>query len=50
MPGALAYVVDAAYNVLAWNHLATHFIGGLSGYEDRNMLRWTFLRAAPDTA
>src|SRR5262249_47334596 len=25
-----AYVVDAAYNVLAWNHLATHFITDLS--------------------
>src|SRR5882724_2315184 len=45
MPGVPAYVVDAAYNVLAWNHLATHFIGDLSGYEDRNMIRWTFLRA-----
>jgi transcription regulator MmyB-like protein len=49
MPGVPAYVVDAACNVLAWNQLATHFIGDLSGYEDRNMLRWTFLRAAPDT-
>ena len=38
-----AYVVDAAYNVLAWNQLATHFIGDLSGYKDRNMIRWTFL-------
>ena len=45
MPGTPAYVVDAAYNVLAWNHLATHFIGDLSGYEDRNMIRWTFLLA-----
>jgi transcriptional regulator with XRE-family HTH domain len=48
MPGVPAYVVDAAYNVLAWNHLATHFIGDLSGYEDRNMIRWTFLRAPQD--
>ena len=31
--------------MLAWNHLATHFIGDLSGYEDRNMIRWTFRRA-----
>ena len=38
-----------AHNVLAWNRLATLFIGDLSGYEDRNMIRWTFLRAAPDT-
>ena len=43
MPGTPAYVVDAAYNVLAWNQLATHFIGDLSGYDDRNMIRWTFL-------
>jgi transcriptional regulator with XRE-family HTH domain len=49
MPGTPAYVVDAAYNVLAWNQLATHFIGNLSGYEDRNMIRWTFLRAARDS-
>jgi hypothetical protein len=47
MPGTPAYVVDAAYNVLAWNPLATHFIGNLSGHEDRNMIRWTFLRTAP---
>ena len=50
MPGTPAYVVDAAYNVLAWNQLATRFIGDLSGYEDRNMIRWTFLRTAPETA
>jgi transcriptional regulator with XRE-family HTH domain len=48
MPGVPAYVVDAAYNVLAWNQLATHFIGDLSAYEDRNMIRWTFLRAPQD--
>ena len=48
MPGTPAYVVDAAYNVLAWNQLATHFIGDLSQYEDRNMIRWTFLRAPQD--
>lgn len=47
MPGTPAYVLDAASNVLAWNPLATHFIGDLSGYEDRNMIRWTFLRTAP---
>src|SRR5260370_629481 len=45
MPGTPAYVVDAAYNVLAWNQLATHSIGDLSAYEDRSMIRWTFLRA-----
>ena len=43
-----AYVVDAAYNVLAWNRLATCFIGDLSGYEDRNMIRWTFRREPTD--
>jgi len=48
LPDTPAYVVDAAYNVLAWNRLATHFIGDLSGYEDRNMIRWTFRREAAD--
>jgi len=48
MPETPAYVVDAAYNVLAWNRLATHFIGDLSGYEDRNMIRWTFRRKPTD--
>jgi transcriptional regulator with XRE-family HTH domain len=48
MPDTPAYVVDAAYNVLAWNRLATHFIGDLSEYTDRNMIRWTF-RWAEDT-
>ena len=37
-----AYVVDAKYDILAWNALATHFIGDLSGVPetDRNMIRW----------
>jgi transcriptional regulator with XRE-family HTH domain len=48
MPDTPAYVVDAAYNVLAWNRLAIHFIGDLSGYEDRNMIRWTFRRGPAD--
>jgi transcriptional regulator with XRE-family HTH domain len=48
MPDTPAYVVDAAYNILAWNQLATHFIGDMSGYTDRNMIRWTF-RWARDT-
>jgi hypothetical protein len=41
-----AYVVDAAYNVVAWNPLARHFVGDLSavGEPDRNMVRWTFTR------
>ena len=49
MPATPAYVVDAAYNVLAWNQLATHFIGNLAGYADRNMIRWTFRRSAGDS-
>ncbi len=48
LPETPAYVVDAAYNVLAWNRLATAFIGDLSGYEDRNMIRWTFRREPTD--
>jgi transcriptional regulator with XRE-family HTH domain len=48
MPETPAYVVDAAYNVLAWNRLATHFIGDLSSCEDRNMIRWTFRREPDD--
>jgi transcriptional regulator with XRE-family HTH domain len=47
MPATPAYVVDAAYNILAWNQLATHFIGNLAGHADRNMIRWTF-RWSPD--
>jgi transcriptional regulator with XRE-family HTH domain len=44
MPETPAYVVDAKYDVLAWNRLATHFIGDLSGFPeaDRNMIRWVF--------
>jgi transcriptional regulator with XRE-family HTH domain len=39
-----AYIVDAKYDVLAWNELATHFIGDLSTVDeaDRNMIRWMF--------
>ncbi|HEX6523348.1 MAG TPA: helix-turn-helix transcriptional regulator [Streptosporangiaceae bacterium] len=48
MPNTPAYVVDAAYNILAWNKLATHFIGNLAGHADRNMIRWTFRRAPTD--
>ena len=48
MPTTPAYVVDAAYNVLAWNQLATYFIGDLARHEDRNMIRWTFRRPAAD--
>lgn len=38
-----AYVIDANYDVLAWNDLATEFIGDLSGPgTERNMVRWIF--------
>jgi transcriptional regulator with XRE-family HTH domain len=49
MPLTPAYVVDAKYDLLAWNALATRFIGDLSAYprEDRNMIRWMF-RQPPD--
>lgn len=48
MPDTPAYVVDAKYDVLAWNELATYFIGDLSGHpeNDRNVIRWTFGRVA----
>lgn len=48
LPATPAYVVDAAYNVLAWNQLAIHFIGNLAGHTDRNLIRWTFRRSATD--
>jgi transcriptional regulator with XRE-family HTH domain len=46
MPTTPAYVVDAAYNILAWNRLATEFIGNLASQADRNLIRWTF-RSSP---
>ena len=49
MPTTPAYVVDAAYNILAWNQLATHFIGDLAGHPDRNMIRWMFSRPPADS-
>ncbi|WP_024800839.1 helix-turn-helix transcriptional regulator [Nocardia sp. BMG51109] len=43
-----AYVVDAAYDILAWNALAVHFIGDLDAMpgRDRNMIRWIFRQPA----
>lgn len=44
MPETPAYVVDAKYDILAWNQLATYFIGNLAevAEADRNMIRWMF--------
>jgi transcriptional regulator with XRE-family HTH domain len=44
MPETPAYVVDAKYDILAWNQLATFFIGNLARYpkSERNMIRWMF--------
>lgn len=44
MPEVPAYVVDAAWNVLAWNDLAEYFIGELIRMPpaDRNLARWMF--------
>jgi transcriptional regulator with XRE-family HTH domain len=50
MQATPAYVVDAAYNILAWNQLAVPFIGDHAGGEtDRNMIRWMFRRPDTDT-
>jgi transcriptional regulator with XRE-family HTH domain len=45
-----AYVMDAKYDVLAWNQLATHFIGDLGALPDseRNIIRWTFRQPLDD--
>ena len=45
-----AYVVDAKYDVLAWNRLATFFISDLAQVpeSDRNMIRWMFRQPATD--
>ncbi|MEU8167801.1 helix-turn-helix transcriptional regulator [Micromonospora sp. NPDC049004] len=50
MTEAPAYLVDAAYHVLAWNRLATHFVGDLATVPDarRNMIRWTFQQPMTD--
>ena len=46
-----AYVMDAKYDVLAWNRLATFFIGDMAGVPeaDRNVIRWTFTAPAAET-
>lgn len=45
-----AYVLDAKYDVLAWNHLAGVLLGGLDdrAREDLNVIRWVF--RSPDLA
>jgi transcriptional regulator with XRE-family HTH domain len=50
LPETPAYVVSARYDILAWNSLATFFVGDLSGFaeDDRNMIRWMFARPAAD--
>jgi transcriptional regulator with XRE-family HTH domain len=55
MPHTPAYVVDAAYNLLAWNQLAVHFIGSpaewqAAGHRDRNMIRRAFRHSPADAA
>ncbi|MBO0868051.1 MAG: helix-turn-helix domain-containing protein [Micromonosporaceae bacterium] len=50
LTGLPAYVVDAKYDVLAWNRLAVYFISDLSAVpeSDRNMIRWIFGRPRDD--
>jgi len=45
-----AYVLDAKYDVLAWNRLAIPFIGDLdrAAPDERNIIRWTFRRPDDD--
>ncbi|MFG2056797.1 helix-turn-helix transcriptional regulator [Micromonospora sp. NPDC048930] len=46
-----AYLVDAAYHVLAWNRLAGWFVGDLSALptDDRSMVRWMFGAAVDES-
>ncbi|HZM79790.1 MAG TPA: helix-turn-helix transcriptional regulator [Candidatus Limnocylindrales bacterium] len=46
-----AFVVDAKYELLAWNRLATLFIGDPATFPEgnRNMLRWAFQLPPTDT-
>jgi transcriptional regulator with XRE-family HTH domain len=50
LTGTPAYVMDAKYDVLAWNQLATHFIGDLGALPDteRNIIRWMFRQPLDD--
>jgi transcriptional regulator with XRE-family HTH domain len=46
-----AYVVSAKYDILAWNKLATYFVGDMASVppDDRNMIRWMFARPPDDS-
>ncbi len=50
LTGTPAYVLDAKYDVLAWNQLAVPFIGDMSAVPeaDRNVLRWMFRQPGDD--
>jgi len=50
MPETPAYVLDAKYDILAWNRLAAHFIGDLLALPEaeRNMVRWLFRQPEDD--
>ncbi|WP_017587762.1 helix-turn-helix transcriptional regulator [Nocardiopsis ganjiahuensis] len=45
-----AYVLDAKYDVLAWNTMATHFIGDMAAVDEseRNIIMWMFRRSDDD--
>jgi len=44
MTATPAYVMDAKYDVLAWNDLAAYFIGDMAAAPEgqRNLIRWMF--------
>ncbi|MEU5525546.1 helix-turn-helix transcriptional regulator [Micromonospora chersina] len=46
-----AYLVDAAYEILAWNRLAAWFVGDLSAVPagERSMVRWMFGATVPES-
>lgn len=50
MPEVPAYVVDAKYDLLAWNALAAHLISSIARApeDDRNLVRWMFREALDD--
>jgi transcriptional regulator with XRE-family HTH domain len=52
LPAIPAYVVDAKYDILAWNRLMTYFIGDPDTVPGprRNVIRWLFGHAGPDNA